>query len=349
MIHLKKMYYKTLFKIVALFFLFVFVTLSFKPHVVFADYCSGTTKLDYYVCNCASYDKYNNCASCKRDYFRNGTFSCDLDTCSTGTGICTSNDVDNGLTCELLYSGTVNAQCAPSFSCSPGTCWESGGPTPTPTPGGGPTPTPTPTPTSCGRCSTTLACRYASWTNPPGVTCSTVTNPVTYTSDDSCDLCPSGQICSGGVCVSTATPTPTPTPTPGPTSTPTPTPTSAPGTIRARAMQVSTSNTSCTAVRASSTGVSGTVHQFTPSSASQPAPKTQSGSSHVVFTSLIPGSYTIGSQAPAGYQIARYCWSRSTAPMSDETKTATLYPGDTLTWDLGYTSCRPDMFPRGAG
>ena len=57
------MCYKTLFKRVVLFFLFVFVTLSFKPSGVFAATCTGWINLDYYVCNCASYDIYENCAS----------------------------------------------------------------------------------------------------------------------------------------------------------------------------------------------------------------------------------------------------------------------------------------------
>jgi hypothetical protein len=76
-----------------------------------------------HVCNCDTYDKYNNCASCRWDYFPLGEFSCNIDTCSTGVGICTSNDVDNGLTCNLVDPGTQNAHCEPSFSCSPGTCW----------------------------------------------------------------------------------------------------------------------------------------------------------------------------------------------------------------------------------
>ena len=128
----------------------------------------------------------------------------------------------------------------------------------------------------------------------------------------SCTYGCSSLSCSGGVCV-------------------------IPGTIQARAMQVSSSDTSCTAVR-NGTGIGGTVHQFTPSSASQPAPKTQSGSSYVVFNSLIPGSYTISSQPPSEYVLARACWTDSASGTSGEGLSYTLSPADTLTWDLGYTS-----------
>ena len=109
------------------------------------------------------------------------------------------------------------------------------------------------------------------------------------------------------------------------------------GTIQARAMQVSASDTSCAAVRASGTGITGTVHQFSPSSASHPAPQTQSGSSYVVFNNLIVGPYTINSQAPVQYVLARACWSDSLSATSGEGFTQTLGAADTVTWDLGYT------------
>ncbi len=102
-------------------------------------------------------------------------------------------------------------------------------------------------------------------------------------------------------------------------------------------MRVDKSDTSCTAVRASTTGVPGTIHQFSPSSPSQPAPQTQSGTTYAVFNNVLAGSYTIASVPPAGYVFARACWDRSTAPTTGETQTATLFPADTLTWDLGYT------------
>jgi hypothetical protein len=102
-------------------------------------------------------------------------------------------------------------------------------------------------------------------------------------------------------------------------------------------MQISTGDTSCTAVRASGTGVSGTVHQFSPSSASQPAPQTQSGAAYSIFAGLIPGSYTINSQAPAEYVLARLCWNEAASGTSGEGLSHTLLPGDVLTWDLGYT------------
>lgn len=176
------------------------------------------------------------------------------------------------------------------------------------------------------------------------------------------DICTSNQTCTVGC----NNPTPEPTQTPGgPTATPTPTPpvtcpngtcdagedclncpadcvcpptpTPLPGTIQVRAMQVSAGDTSCTAVRNSPTGVDGTVHQFTPSSASHPSPLTQSGSSYVVFNSLDPGLYGIYSQAPAQYLLVRLCWSKAVSGTSGEGRYETLASMDTLTWDLGYT------------
>jgi hypothetical protein len=109
------------------------------------------------------------------------------------------------------------------------------------------------------------------------------------------------------------------------------------GTIKARAVSVDPSDTSCATIRSGGTGsIGGTVFQFTPSSASQPAPQTQSGSSYVVFNNAAIGTYIIAPQAPAGYTSPTYCWSRSTAPTSGTANTADLYAGDTLTWDIGY-------------
>jgi hypothetical protein len=102
-------------------------------------------------------------------------------------------------------------------------------------------------------------------------------------------------------------------------------------------MQIDSTDTSCTAIRASITGVSGTVHKFTFNSASQPAPQTQSGTAYSVFSSIIPGSYTLNSQAPVGYVFARGCWASTNAGTSGEAITGILASGDTLTWDLGYT------------
>lgn len=118
---------------------------------------------------------------------------------------------------------------------------------------------------------------------------------------------------------------------------PTPTPTPATGTIKSRAMVVTSADTSCTAVRSSSTGVSGTVHQFTPGSASQPAPQTQSGITYTQFNSLPLGSYTLSPVAPANYLIKRACWAKLPVVSQGEGLSQTLGAGETLTWDLGYT------------
>jgi hypothetical protein len=84
-------------------------------------------------------------------------------------------------------------------------------------------------------------------------------------------------------------------------------------------------------------GITDTVHQFTPSSASQPDPQTQSGTAYSVFNNLPLGSYTINSQAPPQYVFARACWSDTLSGTSGEGKTQTLESGDTITWDLAYT------------
>ena len=110
------------------------------------------------------------------------------------------------------------------------------------------------------------------------------------------------------------------------------------GTIRVRAMVVNKDDTSCNRILNSSVGVGGTVHQFTPSSKTQPDPQTQSGTEYSIFGGLRPGPYTINSQAPPGYVFARACWtSVLDTPPSGEGLSHTLSPADTLTWDLGYT------------
>jgi len=145
-----------------------------------------------------------------------------------------------------------------------------------------------------------------------------VCKPEPYCSP-SCTCGCSSLSCNGGVC------------NPGPPC--------APGIIQARAMVVTKPNTSCDDVKNSTTTLTGTVtHQFTLSSASQPT-QVQSGNSYTVFNNVIPGSYTIDSQVPAQYVLARACWtSVLDTPSSGESKSHELTPADTLTWDLGYTS-----------
>ena len=120
-----------------------------------------------------------------------------------------------------------------------------------------------------------------------------------------------------------------------------PTPTPVPGTIKVRAMVVSAADTSCTAIRASATGVTGTVQQFSPSSTSQPTPITQSGTTYATFSSVPPGSYTLNPQPPAGYVFARSCWADALSATAGEGISQTLAASDTVTWDVGYTVGSP--------
>lgn len=114
------------------------------------------------------------------------------------------------------------------------------------------------------------------------------------------------------------------------------------GSVNSRAMQVDSGDTSCAAIRSSAIGVGGTVHQFTAGSASQPAPKTQSGTSYVNFPNIVGGSYTlVPDPQDAAYTFARACWAKSlNAPLSGEGLTTNLSistDSDTDTWDVGYT------------
>ncbi len=103
-------------------------------------------------------------------------------------------------------------------------------------------------------------------------------------------------------------------------------------------MQITSADTSCTAVRASTTPVSGTVFQFTPSSASQPPAQTQNGSNYVQFNNLVTGSYTLSPQAPINNLIKAACWTNLPSGMNGTGLTDTLVGNDTITWDLGYTN-----------
>ncbi len=124
-----------------------------------------------------------------------------------------------------------------------------------------------------------------------------------------------------------------PPPPAGATATPTP----VPGIIQARAVQVTPSDTSCTAVAASSTGISGTVFGFTASSANQPASKTQSGATAVSFTNQPVGWYTIDATPPnANWVLSQPCMSRNGA-LFGVGQTAYLNGGNTLFWDIGFT------------
>lgn len=131
--------------------------------------------------------------------------------------------------------------------------------------------------------------------------------------------------CSGGV-----TPTIVPTPTPIPI-----------GTIKARAVQVDPSDTSCTAIRAVPTTagqITGTSIGFTASSADQPTPQTQSGANYVTFANEPGGIYTVDPQVPSGnWVLAGYCWSNTNGTPPSTGASSTLGDAETLTWDVGYT------------
>lgn len=114
------------------------------------------------------------------------------------------------------------------------------------------------------------------------------------------------------------------------------------GTIRARAVVVDPSNTSCATIRGGGTGgIDGTIFSFTPSSASQPPPQTQSGNTAVTFNNVVTGSYTIVAQVPSQYVIERYCWRKNPSVTFGEDSSTTLAGGETLIWSLGYTLADP--------
>lgn len=126
------------------------------------------------------------------------------------------------------------------------------------------------------------------------------------------------------------------------------------GTIQARAVEVTSADTSCTAVRASTTAVSpAAIHAFTPGSASQPTPQTQVGASYVTFAGVVGGTYTISPTVPASYVLNFACWSRTlNALTTGEGLTSTLsepLENETLTWDLGYLLGTPWTQTGGGG
>ncbi|MBI5619409.1 hypothetical protein HY950_00420, partial [Candidatus Gottesmanbacteria bacterium] len=117
------------------------------------------------------------------------------------------------------------------------------------------------------------------------------------------------------------------------------------GTINSRAVVVSASDTTCSAVNSSSTGVAGTTHAFTPGSASQPSPQTQTGDAGVSFNSIVGGSYTLVQTPPADYVPRRACYTKSlNTPATGEDLSTTLSistDNDTITWNEGYTLGNP--------
>ncbi len=126
------------------------------------------------------------------------------------------------------------------------------------------------------------------------------------------------------------------------------------GTIEARAVVLPGSGLStCSVVRAATTGINGTVHGFTGGSASQPTPQTQTGASYVTFPNIVGGSYTISSTASPDYVLTTACWTRTlNALTTGEGLSASLsepLDNETLTWDLGYTLGTPWTQTGGGG
>ena len=113
------------------------------------------------------------------------------------------------------------------------------------------------------------------------------------------------------------------------------------GTITAKAVLVSASDTSCAAINSSAFALGGTTFAFSPSSASQPTAQVQSGSTPVTFSGLVGGTYILSPTASSNYALARGCWTKSlNVPASGEGMTTDLSvptDADTLTWVVGYT------------
>ncbi len=125
-----------------------------------------------------------------------------------------------------------------------------------------------------------------------------------------------------------------------PTAVPTPTPPN-PATLTAIAKQVTSTDTSCTAVRASTTGVTGTIFGFTASSANQPNPKTQAGAATVTFGGQPPGWYTLTATPPnANWAAVNSCIYKNSTLYSIGW-TALANGGDTVGWEIGYTYGTP--------
>ena len=111
---------------------------------------------------------------------------------------------------------------------------------------------------------------------------------------------------------------------------------------------MSSGDTSCTAIRASTNYLDGTAFSFTPSSASQPAPQTQSGGSYVQWNGVSTGLYILSPSGPANYIAARACWNKGLIG-SGEGYASSLNGSDLLTWDVGYTTLGPWVQTGGGG
>ncbi len=84
--------------------------------------------------------------------------------------------------------------------------------------------------------------------------------------------------------------------------------------------------------------VNGTIHRFTPSSASNPAPRTQVGANYVQFSNITAGSYTVDPAPPtADWAYVRACSRNLDNGTNAEGLSRNLPAGALLRWDIGYT------------
>ena len=128
------------------------------------------------------------------------------------------------------------------------------------------------------------------------------------------------------------------------------------GTIRARAVKVDKSDTSCAAIQASTTYVGGTTFFTTPSSAQQLYPTAQAGSAYVSWASALGGNYTLAQIPMPNYIPQRACWTKTPTPPNPYPATGEGFSttlsipsdGETLTWDVGYTYGNPWVQVQGA-
>lgn len=113
------------------------------------------------------------------------------------------------------------------------------------------------------------------------------------------------------------------------------------GDIEVRAVRVDSSDTSCAVIRAVPTTdgqVNGTIHRFPPSSASNPAPRTQVGANYVQFSNITAGSYTVDPAPPtADWAYVRACSRNLDNGTNAEGLSRNLPAGALLRWDIGYT------------
>ncbi len=121
-----------------------------------------------------------------------------------------------------------------------------------------------------------------------------------------------------------------------PITPPTPTPTPIPlGTLRARAWNIGTGDTTCNAVYAATSPVSPISYTTSPSLGGA---NPQSGTTYAVWPNAQARTYTILPAAPAGLVLQASCFRRtSTSPLTGTGLTASFVNAETLSFDLGYT------------